>query len=127
LYTAAAGIVVPGLVLLGVGRRAPGGVAATWAVIWSVPILMSLVLLLARSIRSIDPDALHRRRLERVRRQTAAEVERIVLERIAAALLTQICNQEGVVLQGFAPAPAHTTAVVAHDAGRVADVRLRRL
>ncbi len=59
-YAGLIGLVLDGLVLLGIGQGAPGGWAASWAVIWAAGTAVALGFLFVFTIHAIDPRALHR-------------------------------------------------------------------
>jgi hypothetical protein len=68
-YVGVVGLIVDGLVLLGFGNGAPAGGAASWAVVVSGSTFPLLALLFTRTVRALDPDELHRRRLARIREE----------------------------------------------------------
>jgi hypothetical protein len=59
------GLLVDGLVLLGCGRGAPAGNAGSWAVVVSMSSFVTVAWLFWRTVVALDPDRLHRLRLER--------------------------------------------------------------
>jgi Predicted membrane protein (DUF2254) len=128
LHATAAGLLLTGTVLLGFGTDAPGGTAAVWASVWAAVTLGLLVFLIARSLRSIDADVLHARRLERARRGVETEVDRVIHERIALALLQSHAAAANVDVNPL-PLTHHRDAVTLRtgEQGRVIDIRLRPL
>ena len=80
-------LVVDGLVLLGLGKGAPNGGAGTWAVAVSFSSLPLVALVFSGTIRALDPDRIHDRRVRRLRDEVRQAVEREIFERIALSLL----------------------------------------
>ena len=97
-YSGLVGLIVNGLVLLGVGNSAPAGGAASWAVLVSESALPLLAVLFAYTVRALDPQVLHLRRLARVRTAVKRAAESEVFERIAFNLLKARCHSFGVLL-----------------------------
>jgi hypothetical protein len=73
IYVGVTGLALTGMVLLGGGRAAPGGWAATWAIVWAAGTLALLASLFVRTLRAIDPRQLHKRGS---RKQTVRSSER---------------------------------------------------
>jgi hypothetical protein len=128
-YAGLLGLVLDGVVLLHGGRDAPGGWAATWAVIWAAATAVSLLFLFVFTIRAIDPRALHQLRLRRTSRAIEAEIEDVIFRRVAFLLLHQFCESNGIEFDSFfRRRPSQdAVAVRAHRQGEVRNIRLRPL
>lgn len=128
-YWGVVGLVVDGLVLLGLGEGAPNGGAGTWAVAVSLSSLPLVALVFSGTIRALDPDRIHDRRVRRLREEVGRTVEREIFERIALSLLEQRCGRAGVRLRLFSsdPVPEDGVVVQATRAGRVRNIDLSRL
>jgi hypothetical protein len=128
-YVGASSLALDAEVLLGGGHDAPAGWAATWAVIWGGANLVLLALLFVLTLRAVEPAALRQGRVKRARREARDAAEEIILERLAARLAEGECQRIGL---GFSPmlAPRPSATAVPlqpRRAGRVVDVRMRRL
>jgi hypothetical protein len=104
-YVGVVGLIVDGLVLLGLGNGAPTGGAATWAVLISGSTFPLLAWLFANTVRALDPDELHRRRLARIREETYRAAEQETFERFARGLLERRCSEANVELHLFLAGP----------------------
>lgn len=118
-----------GVALLGGGYGAPGGWSGTWSTFWGAAEAVLLIVLFIETIRAIEPDALHKRRLAAARREIERETERLILQRIATNLLNRYCEENGIEFTAaFGSAPSATaTAITSQRTGEVKDIRLRRL
>jgi hypothetical protein len=123
------GLLVDGLVLLGFGRGAPAGSAGSWAVVVSMSSFVTVAWLFWRTVAALDPDRLHSRRLERLRKEVSEAVEQSIFERIAWDVLKDLCDRAGIGLRPFdSSPPSHDVPVVsAHRSGKVRDINLRLL
>lgn len=127
-YAGLIGLVIDGAVLLHVGQSAPGGWAATWAVIWAAGTAVALGFLFVFTIHAIDPRALHVLRLKRTRRAIEAAIEDVIFRRVALVLLDQFCKSNSIEYAPyFGRAARDAVAVRALRDGEVRDIRLRRL
>src|SRR3712207_914851 len=82
-----------------------------------------------RTVAALDPDRLHRRRLERLRQEVSRTVERAIFERIAFNMLEIRCEEAEVQ---FAPLSSSLSSrdvrvVRAPRSGLVSDIDLRAL
>jgi hypothetical protein len=128
-YVGIVGLVVDGLVLLGFGNGAPAGSAASWAIIVSGSSFPLLALLFTNTVRVLDPEELHRRRLVRMRQEVSRAVEREITERIALNLLEHQCEEAGIEFSPFplaSPAP-DSEEITAPWNGYVDDIDTRKL
>ncbi len=128
-YVGIVGLVVDGLVLLGFGNGAPAGGAASWAIIVSGSSFPLLALLFTNTVRALDPDELHRRRLVRMREEVSRAVEQEIFERIALNLLEHRCQAAGIEFRPFlsdSPSPG-SKEITAPLNGYVSDIDLRKL
>jgi hypothetical protein len=98
-------------------------------VVVSFSSLPLVALVFSGTIRALDPDRLHDRRVRRLREEVERAVEREIFERIALSLMEERCRQAGARLRlvSAGPAPEGTLAVRATRDGRVRDVDLARL
>jgi len=127
-YAGLVGLILDGLVLLGVGRDAPGGWAASWAVIWAAATAVGLGFLFVFTIRAIDPRALHQLRLRRAKRAIGQEIEGLILRRIALVLLDRFCKEHSIEYVSMFGRPQPQSILLrAKRDGIVRDIRLRRL
>jgi hypothetical protein len=122
-------LVLTGMVLMGGGQGAPAGWAATWAVVWAALSAAGLIWLFGRMLAEVEPDALYGRWLAMVEQRVQRVIENEIFERVAAALLRNICQEVGLEFQpvfGSESAP-HLTKVPARGSGVVRDIRISRL
>ena len=128
-YSGLAGLGLTGMVLLGGGRGAPGGWAATWALTWAALSGAGLIALFVVMLRDIEPDALYTRWLTKLRTQVEQAIEAEIFERVAANLLNDVCQRAAIefhpVFGGFAP--SQLEVVPAPRAGVIHDVNLWRV
>jgi hypothetical protein len=123
------GLIVDGLVLLGFGNGAPAGGAASWAILVSGSAFPLLAMLFTNTIRALDPDELHRRRLARIREEAYRAAEEEIFERFARDLLERRCSEAGVELRLFLAGSPPTGAreVTAPLSGYVRDIDPKKL
>lgn len=128
-YVGVVGLIVNGLVLLGLSNGAPAGGAASWAVLVSGSAFPLLAWLFARTVRALDPDELHRRRLVRIREETYRAAEQEIFERFARDLLERRCDEAGIELHLFLAGspPAGSREITAPHSGHVRDIDLNKL
>ncbi len=128
-YVGVVGLIVNGLVLLGFGNGAPAGGAASWAVVVSGSAFPLLAWLFARTVRALDPDELHRRRLARIREETYQAAEQEIFERFARDLLERRCSEAGIELRLFLAGspPAGSKEIAAPLSGHVRDIDPKKL
>jgi hypothetical protein len=127
-YAGLIGLVLDGAVLLHVGQGAPGGWAASWAVIWAAGTAVALGFLFVSTIHAIDPRALHGLRLRRTRRAIEAAIEDVIFRRVALVVLDQFCKANAIEYAPYFGRAAQGAVVVrARGDGEVRDIRLRRL
>lgn len=128
-YVGVVGLIVDGLVLLGFGNGAPAGGAASWAVVASGSAFPLLALLFTRTVRALDPDELHRRRLARIREEAHRAAEQEIFERFARGLLERQCSEADIELHLFLAGspPAGSGEIVAPLSGQVRDIDPRKL
>jgi len=125
-YGGLLGLVLDGVVLLRGGHGAPGGWAASWAVIWAAGTAVSLGFLFVSTIRAIDPAALHKLRLRRSSQAIEREIEDVILRRVALVQLQQWCEANAVeFVPLFGQSPNRSALTV--RARREGDVRTIRL
>lgn len=123
------GLLLPGFVLLGYGRGAPGGWATTWASAFCGLGLALIPLVFVLTVLSVDPRRLDERRNRRLRRVVHHAVQQEVLERIAANLADRLCKEGGMTyLPLSVPEVADGYRLVeATRGGTVRNISLRRL
>ncbi|HVF03138.1 MAG TPA: hypothetical protein VNA27_17590 [Rubrobacteraceae bacterium] len=123
------GLVVDGLVLLGFGNGAPAGGASSWAIIISGSSFPLLALLFTNTVRALDPDELHRRRLVRIREEVSQAAEQEIFERIALNLLESQCQAARIELRLFLSGspPPGSEEILAPSTGYVRDINTRKL
>jgi hypothetical protein len=128
-YSGLTGLGLTGMVLLGGGRGAPGGWAATWALTWAALSGVGLIALFVVMLRDIEPDALYGRWLAKLRAQVEQAIEDEIFERIAANLLSDVCQRAALDFQPVfgAFAPSQLEVVPAPRAGVIHDVNLWRV
>jgi hypothetical protein len=127
-YAGLIGLILDGAVLLHVGQGAPGGWAASWAVIWALGTAIALGYLFVSTIHAIDPGALHDLRLKRTRRAVEAAIEDVIFRRVATVLLGQFCEANAIDYSPwFGRTAEGAVSVQARRQGEVRDIRLRRL
>ena len=127
-YAGLIGLVLDGLVLLHVGQGAPGGWAASWAVIWAAGTAVALGFLFVFTIHAIDPRSLHRLRLRRTRRAIGDEIEDVIFRRVALVLLEQFCRNNSIDYASmFGQSAPSAVSIRAKRDGEVRNIRLRRL
>ena len=98
-YAGIYGLLLTGMVLMGAGDGAPAGWAATWAVIWAALSAGGLILLFVTMLAQIEPDALYRRWFVTVEHQVQRVIENEIFERVAAAVLRDICKEVALDFQ----------------------------
>ena len=128
-YAGIYGLLLTGMVLMGAGDGAPAGWAATWAVIWAALSAGGLILLFVTMLAQIEPDALYRRWFVTVEHQVQRVIENEIFERVAAAVLRDICKEVALDFQpvfGSQSAPG-LAQVSAEATGAVSDINLWRL
>ena len=128
-YWGVVGLLVALLVLLGIGNDAPAGGAGSWAVFVSGSSLLLVAVVFSGTVRALDPDRLHNRRLERLRREVDRAVERDILHTIAYNLLQERCEKAGIRLASISSAslPTGAKAITAPRTGQVRDIDLKKL
>jgi hypothetical protein len=127
VFLGSTSLVVDGLVLLGWGRDAPAGWAATWAVALAGVTLVSVPALFVSALRSIDPSVLRGRVLARLDREVVAAVDRNITERLGVILLIAWCDEVGFEFNWIARGRPGQVPVSAERPGVVTDIRLRSL
>lgn len=128
-YAGLGGLALTGMVVLGGGSGAPGGWAATWAVIWAALSGLGLIALFVTMLRDIEPDSLYNRWLARLREQVTQVIQREIFQRIAINLLNDTCQTVGI---DFRPwfgnwGSTQLQSIDAQRRGVIHDINLRRL
>jgi hypothetical protein len=127
-YAGLLGLVVDGVVLLGGGRGAPGGWAATWAAVWAGGTAVSLAWLFVRTVRALEPSELQELRLRRIDSAVRREVEDVIFRRIALNRLHQYLEEIQVDSPVLLGSPQRgRIAVSARHEGMISDIKLHRL
>jgi hypothetical protein len=130
LYAVAAAFVsliaIP-VTLLGWGKGAPEGWAATWAVCLSALAFGAVPIVLVRTLLLMNPAALHERRLQQIRGEVHDAVDKEAFERLAYDELKTRAEEMSAL--DFAPMLIWTprenlVAVEAVAAGVVKDIRI---
>ena len=122
-----AGLLLDGAVLAGL-RGSPVGWAATWAFAVSGASLPMLPVALRWALTSIDPNALHLRRLRRLRGRVEAAVEAQMLELLARGHLGKWAEDSNFTVEPLLrQVPSGWQPVPAPRGARVIDVNLARL
>lgn len=127
-YVGLLGLVIDGVVLLGGGRGARGGWAATWAVVWAVATALSLAWLFVRTVRALEPAELQALRLRRIGHAVRREVEDLIFRRIALDQLHRFLaavEVDSPLLLGSAQ--RDMIAVAARREGEISDIKLHWL
>lgn len=130
VYLGIAAVMTDGLALLGIGYQAPGGWAASWATIVSGLAMASLALLIAASLRAVDPQVQQARRVRLLRRRTMAAIRAEAIRRLALTGLIADGEQFTYTvspLESAGPARRLTKSVSSRRPGAIADIRLDRL
>jgi hypothetical protein len=130
VYLGVTAMLTDGLALLGVGYQAPGGWAASWATIVSGSAIASLAFLIAASLRAVDPQVQHARRVRLLRRRTMAAIRAEAIKRLALTGLIADGEQFGYTvspLESVGPARQFTKSVSSRSSGAIGDSRLDRL
>jgi hypothetical protein len=130
VYLGIAAVLTDGLAMLGVGYQAPAEWAATWATIASGAALALLALLIAVSLRAVDPQAREARRVRLLRRRTMAAIRADAIKRLALTGLIEDGKQFGYTVSPLGSALSARPAmkpVSSPTAGAIADIRLDRL
>lgn len=111
------------------GETNPHTSATTWALVLAALALVSIPLLFASALRAIQPEALHERRILRVRQLGALEVRDDLLQRIAYAHLDNVAKDVGFHFSIFRRRPPGSgfKPIRAERDGRVMDIKLDRL
>jgi uncharacterized membrane protein len=124
------GLIVDGLILLGLANGASASGAVSWAVLVSGLAFPLLAWLFASTVRALDPDELHRRRLSRIREETNRAAEQEIFGRFARGLLEQLCSEANVehrpLLMGSSPL-AGSREIAAPRSGYVYDIDPKKL
>ena len=130
VYLGIAAVLADGLVLLGVGYQAPAGWAASWATIVSGSAIASLALLIAASLRAVDPQMQQSRRVRMLRRRIIAAIRAEAIKRLALTRLISDGEQFGYTvspLESAGPTRRLMESVNSPASGAVFDIRLDRL
>lgn len=133
LYAVAAAfvsLIVIAVVLLGWGRDAPGGWAATWAVSVSAIAFAAVPIALLRTLLLMNPATVHERRRQQIRGEVNDAVDEDAFERLAASELRRRAEQ--VPELDFTPLlfgqrPPNVVGIAATKAGVVQDIKIGRL
>jgi hypothetical protein len=128
-YVGVVGLIVNGLTLLSLANGAPAGGAASWAVLVSGSAFPLLAWLFASTVRALDPDELHRRRLTRIREETYRAAEQEIFETFARDLLERLCSEANVECRPFlagSPLPG-SKEIAAPRSGYVYDIDPKKL
>jgi hypothetical protein len=82
-----------------------------------------------RTVRALDPDELHRRRLARIREVTYRAAEQEIFERIAQDLLERRCREASIEFTPFlgGSPPPGSREITAPLSGYVSDINLKKL
>lgn len=122
-----AGLLIDGAVLAGL-RGSPVGWPATWAFAVSAASIPTLPVALRWALTSIDPNALHVRRLRRLRSRVEAAVEAQMLEVLARGHLGKWAEDSNFTVESMLrQVPAGWHPVPAPRGARVVDLNLVRL
>ncbi len=122
------GLLLDGAVLLHVGKNAPGGWPASWAVIWATGTAVALGFLFRSTIHAVYPRGLHELALKRTRRAIEVEIEDVIFRRVALVLLGRFCKENAIEYSPYIGRSAPgAVAVHAQRDGEVRDIRLQRL
>lgn len=130
VYLGIAAVLVDGMALLGIGYQAPGGWAASWATSISGLAMASLALLIAVSLRAVDPQIEQARRVRLLRRRTMAAIRAEAINRLALAGLIADGEQFNYTvspLESAGPARRFMKPVSSPRSGTIGDIRLDRL
>ena len=130
VYLGIAAVLADGLALLGIGYQAPAGWAASWATIVSGSAMASLALLIAASLRVVDPQVQQARRVRMLRGRTMAVIEAEAIKRLALTGLIADGEQFGYIvspLESAGPPRPSTKPVSSRRPGAIGDIRLDRL
>jgi hypothetical protein len=130
VYLGIAAVLTDGLAVLGIGHQAPGGWAATWATIVSGSAMALLALLIAASLRAVDPQVSEARRVRLLRRRTMAAIRAEAIKRLALTGLIADGEQFGYTvspIESALPARPAMKSVSSRRAGAIGDIRLDRL
>jgi len=128
LFLGLLGLVIDGVVLLGGGRDAPDGWAATWVTVWALATAASLAWLFVRTVRALEPHELQQRRLERIDRAVRREVEDLILRRVANNQLGTFLKTTGIGSEwDFGRDEERTTPIFPRRDGEVQDIKLNLL
>src|SRR5215207_519003 len=128
-YVGLVGLIVDGLILLSLANGASAGSAVSWAVLVSGLAFPLLAWLFASTVRVLDPDELHRRRLTRIRGETYRAAEQEIFERFTRDLLERRCSEAGIDLHSFLAGhlPAGSREIAAPLSGYVHDIDPKKL
>ena len=123
-------LVIVGLTLLSEGRGQPSDWRTSLALISSGLTFVAIPAMLVLTLRALDPEIRHQRRLARIRRVVHVAVAREVRDRIAASLMKTEAAAWG--LSFFpgpfrGPVPSGFQPVRVDRPGYVWDIRLRRM
>ena len=130
VYLGISAVLADGLVLLSIGYQAPAGWAASWATIVSGSAMASLALLIAASLRAVDPQIQQARRIRMLRRRTTAVIQAEAIKRLALTNLIADGEQFGYIvspLESAGPARPVTESVSFRKPVAISDIRLDRL
>jgi Predicted membrane protein (DUF2254) len=128
-YVGVVGLIVDALILLVLANGVSAGSAASWAVLVSGLTFPLLAWLFASTVRALDPDELHRRRLSRIREETNRAAEQEIFERFGRDLLERLCSEANVEFRPFLAGspPAGSKEIAAPRSGYVNDIDPKKL
>lgn len=128
VYAGIAALLVDGCVLLGAGRRAPAGWPATWATLLSFAAVAALAPLFGASLRAIDQQQLHRKRIAEIRKVVHLATVRDAHLRLMFNLFRADSERHKYEFHplGLPPNLTEVGAKAARD-GYVVDIRLDRI
>jgi hypothetical protein len=130
VYLGIAAVLADGLALLGIGYQAPAGWAASWSTITSGSAMALLALLIAASLRAVDPQVQQARRIRMLRRRTMAAIRAEAIKRLALTSLIADGKKAGYTvspLESAGPPRPSTESVSSRRPGAIGDIRLDRL
>jgi hypothetical protein len=124
LYVGVLAILLNGMALFPLGTRAPAGWPALWATVVSIAAVLGVILVFERAVDALEPRRLAVARTRRLVRETAAVVDSQLLRLSAEGWLD--AQPDAKLVHGLI-APDGAEVIAAPHAGRLADIRVRKL